>query len=200
MEMEFKEPALAYGQMQSLDLFLKFAETSELRYEYLNGELLVMTGNTKDHADITFNLNTQIKNKLKGRKCQSFQETIFLRIKKTNTLFLPDILVTCDPNDFDRESKFLDFPTLIIEVLSNSTEINDRNQKWQQYKQIPTLKHYLLVSQKNPLVEVYSRPNAQSLFYYQPFEGLDATVDLKEMDIQIRMSDIYEGIFSDEKA
>ena len=199
MEIELQEPALAYVHQYSFDDFLKMAETHELRYEYWNGEVLAMSNASKDHADITFNFHAEIKKRLKGGNCKSFQESVFLRIEKTNHLFLPDIVVTCNPIDFDRDSRFLDYPTMIIEVLSDATELNDRNYKWQQYKKISSLKYYLLVSQKKPFIEVYARKNPQSLFYLQDVEGLNSIVDLKFLDLQIPMHDIYEGIVFDER-
>lgn len=124
----------------------------------------------------------------------TFQESVYLRIQKENTLFLPDAVVTCQPEDFSLKTLYLEHPSIIVEVLSPSTELHDRSGKWQQYRQIPSLRYYLMVSQKEPLVEVYGRPHAQSLFFFESFEGIEATVDLREMGLNIPMQEIYDGI------
>jgi Uma2 family endonuclease len=195
MEMELNEPAVAYNKITGIKEFLNYVETLENKYEFWDGALVMMAGTTQDHAEIRDNIHRFLKDSLKTKGCKSFQETIYLRIQNEEQyLFLPDVLVTCNPEDISGKSRFVESPSIIVEILSETTERYDRGEKWAHYRKIPSLKYYLLVSQTKPKVEVYGRPHAQSLFYLQDVEGLDAIIDLKILDIQIPMRDIYEGI------
>ena len=194
MSFEIKEPAVAYTFPGTMEEFLSYTETQEDRYEFYKGEVMLMAGSTKGHSIITFNIHSKLNGIFKPKGCMTFQESVYLRIQKENTLFLPDAVVTCQPEDFSLKTLYLEHPSIIVEVLSPSTELHDRSGKWQQYRQIPSLRYYLMVSQKEPLVEVYGRPHAQSLFFFESFEGIEATVDLREMGLNIPMQEIYDGI------
>jgi Uma2 family endonuclease len=194
MENELEEPAIAYGTHYTMNEFLQLTETSEFKFEYWNSEMLPVAATTQAHAEVAGNLTDIFKNKLKPMGCKSFQESVFLRIKNKNSLFLPDVLITCNLDDISPNSRFVDNPSIIIEILSESTELFDRSEKWNYYRQIPSLRYYLMVSQKEPMVEVYGRRHAQSLFYFQDFKGLDTIVVLSEMDLTIPMEEIYDGI------
>lgn len=194
MSFEIKEPAVAYPFPGTMEEFLSYVETQEDRYEFYRGEVMLMAGTTKGHAITTFNIHSKLRGIFKPKGCMTFQESVYLRIKKENTLFLPDVVITCHPEDFSLKTLYLENPSIIVEVLSPSTELHDRSGKWQQYRQIPSLRYYLMVSQNEPLVEVYARPNSQSLFFFESFEGLNAIVDLREMDLKIPMQDIYDGV------
>lgn len=195
MSFEIKEPAVAYSNLKSIEEFVEYVEPLEAKYELWNSVAVMMAGSTQDHAEIRDNFNAYLKNKLKERGCKCFQESIYLRLNDNEkNLFLPDVLVTSNPDDISGKSRFVANPSIIVEVLSESTELNDRGEKWAHYRKVPSLRYYILVSQHVPLVEVYGRPHAQSLFYFESFEGLDAIVDLREMVLQIPMNEIYDGI------
>ncbi len=198
MENLFEEPAIDYCKHYSLQEFLQFTERSEYRYEFWDGMVVFMAGTTKAHAEIADNLNAIFKNALKPKGCKSFQESVYLRMERKNSLYLPDVMVTCDPEDIPLDSRFVDNPSIIVEALSESTELTDRTHKWQQYRQIPSLRYYLLVSQKAVFVEMYGRPNAQSLFSYQCFEGLDAEIELQDPAFTLTLAAIYDGVFEKE--
>jgi Uma2 family endonuclease len=119
---------------------------------------------------------------------------MFLRIKKENILFLPDVIVSCHPDELTPGKRFLEHPSILVEVLSDSTELYDRSQKWEQYRRIQSLRYFLLVSKKKFLVEMYYRPNVQSLFYYQVFEGEEAIISFPDFGFEISLADIYKGI------
>mgnify|MGYP001264481404 CR=1 FL=1 len=194
MSFEIQEPAVAYNHLDSIEEFLDYIDPLEGKYEFWDGAVVMMAGSTQDHAEIRDNFNGQLKSKLKERGCKSFQESVYLRMKnKDKTLYLPDIILTCDPEDISGKSRFVRNPSIIVEILSDSTSSYDRGEKWEQYRKIPSLRYYVLVSQQKPLVEVFGRPHAHSLFYFEAFEGLDAIIDLHEMDLKISMQEIYDG-------
>lgn len=195
MSFEINEPAVKYNYFDSIEAFFDYVEPIQAKYELWDGELVMMAATTQDHAEIRDNLHSFLKEKLRGKGCKSFQETIYLNFKTLDkTLFLPDIMITCNPEDFSGKSRMISNPSIIVEILSESTELYDRGEKWAHYRKIPSLRYYMMVSQQKPMVELYGRPHAQSLFYFESFESLDALVDLREMDVQIPMSTIYDGI------
>jgi Uma2 family endonuclease len=184
MTYEINEPAVKYNYFESIEAFFDYIEPIQAKYELWEGELVMMASTTQDHAEIRDNLHSFLKEKLKSKGCKSFQETIYLS----------DIIVTCNPEDFSGKSRLISNPSIIVEILSESTELHDRGIKWAHYRTLPSLRYYIMVSQQKPMVEVYGRPHAQSLFYFESFEGMDATVDLREMDLKIPMQEIYNGI------
>ncbi len=194
MDTVLNEPAIAYPNFATLDDFLRFAETSLEKWEMKEGNVYAMSHTTKAHSDITYNVNTLLKRKMQLKGCKSFQESIYLKIESKNSLYLPDVVVSCHPEDMSYSNRFIQHPTIIVEVLSESTELNDRTFKWQHYRQLPSLRYYLLVNQKRPFVEVYGRPDAQTLFYYQAFTGTDTIIDLRFLDIELDMAAIYDGV------
>jgi Uma2 family endonuclease len=195
MTFEINEPAVKYNYFDNLEAFFNYVEPIQAKYELWDGELVMMAGSTLGHALIRDNINDCFKTNLKDRGCISFQESVYLKMKnKDKTLFLPDLLVTCNTDDFNLKSRFVESPTIILEILSESTERVDRGEKWAHYRKIPSLRYYIMVSQQQPLVEVYGRPQAHYLFYFEAFEGLDTIVDLHEMDLKIPMQNIYEDI------
>jgi Uma2 family endonuclease len=122
-----------------------------------------------------------------------YNSDVLLKLPVGKKYFLPDVVVTCNKDDIESE-RFFHNPSIIVEVLSDSTELYDRVKKWEQYRRIKALRYYLLVSQHEYMVEMYHRPNETSLFYYQSFTELDETILFEHLGIAIKMSEIYEGI------
>jgi Uma2 family endonuclease len=194
MENVVEEPALAYNRKSSLEAYLDMNWEDGVRYEFWNGQLVAMAGGTLSRGDIVYNIHTLIKKGTSKKGCKSYQENVFLRIKKENILFFPDVIVSCNPDELTPNNRFLEHPSILVEVLSDSTELYDRTQKWEQYRKIPSLRYYLLVSKKKLQVEMYHRPNAQSLFYFQAFEGEEAIIPFPDFGFEITLAEIYEGV------
>jgi Uma2 family endonuclease len=165
-----------------------------VRYEYWDGELVPMSYTTQAHNRITFNVNRVFHDKKGKDGCGSFQESVMLRRDNENIYFLPDVLLTCHPDDLDPKSYQIKNPSIIVEVLNESTESYDRNQKWRQYQKIKSLKYFLLISQVDYRVEMFSRPNDLTLFFYQSFEDLDAVIHFEDLGFSMSLKEIYEGI------
>ena len=117
-----------------------------------------------------------------------------LRRDKENMHFLPDVLLTCHQDDLDLKSFQIKNPTIIVAMLSEITESYDRNQKWRQYQKIKSLKYFLLISQVEYPVEIFSRPNDHTLFFYHSFEYLDAVIHFEVLGFNMSLKEIYEGI------
>lgn len=117
--------------------YLKAEESSQIRHEYLNGQIFAMTGRSREHNLITLNIDTQLRNHLRGKSCQVFVSDMKVRIEKDDVSYYADVVVTCNPQD--KENFFLTKPCLIVEVLSPSTENIDRREKLMAYKKIEDL-------------------------------------------------------------
>jgi Uma2 family endonuclease len=141
MENVLHEPAIAYLPRYTLDEFLTI-EWNDERYEFWEGELLTMSGGTMLHNEITGNIQEYFKNALKGSGCKSYQENIYLKIKTLDKAFLPDIMVSCNNEELISRNNFLEHPSILVEVLSDSTEFYDRTNKWKQYRLIPSLQYF----------------------------------------------------------
>ncbi len=194
MENIIQDSAVAYQQRCTPDEYLAMEWENGIRYEYWDGELIEMSGATIAHGLITHNLNTYFRSKLKSKKWISFQESIRLKIKEKDIYFLPDVVVTCDEKDLDLQEKTVQSPVLVVEVLSNSSELYDRNRKWDLYRQIRSLRYYLLVSQDTCRVEMFSRQNSTSIYSYQVFDALEGSIFFPEWQIELSLTDIYEDI------
>lgn len=139
----------------SVDEYLRAEEVSEVRHEFVDGQIYQMVGSTHAHNVISTNLCALIRSHLRGTSCQVFMADMKLRIDDTNSFYYPDIMVTCEPvNQKDICKKA---PVLIIEVLSPSTATIDRREKMFAYKKIASLTEYVIVYQDRQLVEVYHK-------------------------------------------
>lgn len=195
MENLIGEPAVAYPSLYTTEEFLNMQWENGKRYEFCNGELVEMAGATLNHNRLVSNSYLTINNAASGKEkgCEAFMLDVLLGIKNRNSYFLPDLLLTCDENDLN-EDRIIFYPTLIVEVLSDSTELYDRTKKWEIYRRIPSLRYYLLISQKEYHIDLYQRPNEQSLFYFQSFEGAESIINFPDLGFTISLNDIYKGI------
>ncbi len=192
MENVVEEAALAYNQKYTPEEYLNMEWENGQRYEYWDGELVAMSFATLGHNRIAANINRKFQDKKDADNCGSFQESVMLR--QENNYFLPDVMLTCHPDDLDPTGFQIKHPTIIVEVLSKSTEIYDRTQKWDEYRKIKSLRHYILVNQYELKVEMFSRANEHALFYYQSFEGFDQVITFDDLGFKLSLNEIYEGI------
>lgn len=140
-----------------IEEYLQLEQTSEIRHEYLGGQIFAMVGASEEHNLITTNIIALLRPHLRGSSCRAFVSDmkVKIEIEKADIFYYPDIIVTCDPQDNERYFKTR--PSLIIEVLSPSTEITDRREKFLHYQTLENLQEYVLVSQDEIKVEVYHK-------------------------------------------
>jgi len=170
--------------------YIEIENVSEERHEYYYGEIFNMAGTTLRHFDIHHNLITYIRKQLKGKKCKVYGETIKTEIVKKFHYVYPDVVVSC--HDAENDLHYIKYPQLIIEILSDSTELYDRTDKFNAYRQIPTLEHYVLVSQKKCMVECYTRQEGE--WKYKVYESITDFLELSTLDIKLPLAEIYENI------
>ncbi|NET88065.1 MAG: Uma2 family endonuclease [Kamptonema sp. SIO1D9] len=171
--------------------YLEWEPTQEMRYEYFNGEIVLMTGGTKPHNRIALNLAIALDNQLRGGNCEVYITDIKVVIPTRGNYFYPDLVVTCDLRDRNN-NQLINYPTLIIEVLSPSTEVFDRSEKFAQYRTIETLQEYVLIHSQRISVEVFRR-NEQNLWVLHPYESGD-TVTLASVGLSLPIAEIYRQV------
>lgn len=184
--------ALSSDQYMTPEEYLAFEKNSEIKHEYIDGEIYAMAGGTGNHNLINLNCAMLLRNRLRGSSCRTYMSDMKANIADSKRFFYPDVLVTCDQRDQPTES-YTNFPTLIIETLSPATENFDRNGKFQFYRTIPTLQEYLLINVENPLVECFRR-QTEDIWTVQFYQGLAAIAHIEALDIDAPLTEIYESI------
>lgn len=135
--------------------YLQGELNSEIRHEYVDGQVYAMAGAGEAHNLIALNMATKLRDFVRGGPCRVFISDMKLHVQTWKAYYYPDILVTCDPDD--NQSHFKTRPCLVIEVLSPSTESIDRREKRLAYRTLPALKEYILVATDKRQVEIYRR-------------------------------------------
>nr|WP_293833216.1 Uma2 family endonuclease [uncultured Arsenicibacter sp.] len=180
-----------YEKRLSTSEYFALEETSEVRHEFYRGEVFAMAGTSLNHNDIVDNTKRIIKDTFAPQGCRTFSESVKLEVIRDVYYPYPDIMLTCHPDDL--QARFVvKQPTLIVEVLSRSTTDHDRSFKWQQYQRMPSLMHYLLISQYEYHIELYSR-NVH-FWKYEVFDRPDQVLFLEHIALSLPLSAIYENI------
>ncbi|MEM8528957.1 MAG: Uma2 family endonuclease [Bacteroidota bacterium] len=180
----------------TLEEYLAFEAKSEVKHEFINGKIVEMPGATGPHNIIASNLMTCIKIALKAKEATHIVmgSDMKIYIEDIDQVRYPDAVVVCEELIYHGNNKMLLInPLLIIEVLSPSTEEFDRTTKFEQYKQLPSFKEYLLVHQERPLVSTYFREE-EDLWRIRSTRGLEESCTLKSIDIELALKDVYEHI------
>ena len=170
--------------------YLSFERKATTKHEYLKGQIIAMSGASRVHSFITGDIFGELRDQLKGHKCEVHSSDMRVRIHSTNTYFYPDVVVACEEPQFeDNIFDTLLNPRVVIEVLSPATEAYDRGEKFEFYQQLDSLQEYLLVSQDQISVEHYRRQNTEWL--ESEYRELDDVVMLRSIECELRLQDIY---------
>jgi Uma2 family endonuclease len=172
--------------------YLEIERISPIKHEYLQGQMLAMAGASKAHVIITGNLSALIVNHLRGTGCISYATDMKVRLSSLNLFYYPDLAVTCDDRDRFSNEDFILHPKLIVEVLSDSTEAFDRGDKFADYKTSAEFEEYVLIHQKQILVERFERkPN--NLWIPQIYRAGD-TIEFASIGFSCAIATLYETI------
>jgi Uma2 family endonuclease len=181
----------------TVEEYLELEQSSDIRHEYFAGEVFAMAGGSKEHNIISGNVYSRLRSQLRGSSCNVFMSDMKVKINLGNdnkTIFYyPDVIVSCDTEDQDRY--FLNYPCLIIEVLSPSTETIDRREKLVNYRSLASLKEYVLISQNEIKVEVY-RQDEKGNWTIQTLINRDDKLHLDSVGLILEMAEIYEDIIN----
>jgi Uma2 family endonuclease len=136
--------------------YLAAEQASETKHEFLRGEVFAMAGGTPSHAGLAMAVGAALSNALAGRPCRVFSSDLRIRIEATDMSTYPDVAVICGSFEAAASDPHAAInPTLIVEVLSDSTEAYDRGEKFGHYRRLPSLRELVLVSQREPRLEAY---------------------------------------------
>lgn len=187
-------PTSIYQDLYTPEEYLKLENSAEYKHEYRNGAIIPMTGATVNHNEIAGNLCTYLKLALKGQKYRVFFADVRLWIPNYNQYTYPDLMIVEGELIYDQKSKTtITNPTVIIEVLSKSTQDYDRGTKFTYYRSIPQLKEYLLVDQYSYNIEKFAK-NSNNQWVLTEYQGKDLKVALESINFEFKMLDIYENV------
>ena len=174
--------------------YLRIERAAEYKSEYLDGEMFAMAGGSSTHSLIALNAGAELRHLLKGNRCAPYESNLRIFFPSTGLYSYPDASVICGPLAFvDDHNDMITNPTLVVEVLSDSTEAHDRGRKFAHYRTLPSFAEYVLVSQKEPLVEVFFR-QGDGTWQLTPVRGCEAVVRLQSLGIELRLAEVYDRV------
>lgn len=182
------------NRKMSLEEYFEFDKNSEGRFEYFDGEVFELSGVSVQHADIEANLIALLKRELDGRDCRVNPANVRIKVPKLPTYRYADLSALCEERVIEKiaDVDMLVNPSLIVEVLSPSTERYDRGEKFSEYKSIASFREYLLVSQEKKFVTLFTKHNDR--FWFQSEYGDGEELRLESLDCSLKVDDIYDGI------
>ena len=182
--------ALQDRRLMTVEEYFEWEEMQEERHEYWDGEVVAMAGTTKNHHRVARNFSNRLNTAFGDGPCEVFTADIRVRVEPRRKYFYPDVVVSCD--DREDEDLYINYPCLIIEVLSASTEAIDRGIKFAKYRAILSLKEYVLVQVSQPGVEVYQRSDRGQWIY--SVYGMDDCFLLDSVGVEVAVADLYHQV------
>ncbi len=175
--------------------YLAFDRSADGKSEYLDGEMFAMSGGSRAHSLIASNLIGEIHQQLRGRPCEVHGSDLRVLVESTGLYTYPDLSIVCGEPDFGSgdPKDTLRNPTLLIEVLSPSTENYDRSKKFEHYRSIPSLREYVLVAQDRAFVERLLRRD-DGVWEFTEFRGLHSTITLPSIDVTLAFAEMYAKV------
>ncbi len=174
--------------------YLNIEAAGEVKYEFHDGVIVSLAGGSIEHGIISGNSFLALAEALKGKQgaCRPLNSDVKLHIEASNKYLYPDVMVgSLEKAKHNPHS--VKNPTVIIEVLSKSTESYDRGDKFFMYKKIPALKEYILIDQKEPIIDIYEKK--ADLWKISRIEGLGKTLLIPSLKIELKIKDIYKDVF-----
>jgi Uma2 family endonuclease len=174
--------------------YLDIERAADYKSEYFDGEIFAMAGASEEHNTITFNLSGALVPQLRGTGCRGYAGDMRVKVDASGLYTYPDVVVVCGERHFtDDHLDTLTNPTLIIEVLSPSTEGYDRGQKFANYRRIPSLETYVLVAQERAHIEKFERrPDGQWLL--SEASDLTGTLPLPSIGCTLVLAEVYDNV------
>jgi Uma2 family endonuclease len=176
------------------DEYLEFEVNSDTRHEYINREIIPMTGGTPEHNEIASILNAALRVSLKGKPYSIFIADQRLWIPDRKLYTYPDVMVVTRPLERQQgRTDTITNPVTIAEVLSKSTKSYDRDEKFAAYRTIPTFREYLLIDQYKIQVEQYSKTESNK-WVFTEYNSIESQISLLSIPFEICLADLYESI------
>jgi Uma2 family endonuclease len=175
--------------------YLRIERSLEQRHEYYRGEMFAMSGASRAHNLIGINVSASLHAQLADRPCEVYQNDMRVKAATAAMYFYPDVVATCENPRFEDDAfDTLLNPQVIVEVLSDSTASFDRGAKFEAYRQIASLREYVLVDQSRAHVERYLRDVEQNRWVLDEAHGLDAEIELPSLACRLKLSDVYAKV------
>jgi len=191
--MGYPAPATPGMRRYSFEEYVRLEGFSNVKHEFLDGAIYAMAGATVRNGMLAARISVALGAQLEGRPCEPLGSDVRIRVQATGLGTYPDVSVVCGPPQRDpADPDTVVNPTVLVEVLSDSTEDYDRSVKRDHYLQIPTLREYVLVSQHEPRVEVWRRGEGAQ-WDCGTYEG-DARVELASLGCVLDLGRLYRGL------
>jgi Uma2 family endonuclease len=171
--------------------YVSFESASNVKHEYLDGQIYAMAGGTPDHAALQAAVVGLLYAQLRAGRCRAHSSDLRIHVLATDLATYPDVTIVCGPRQLDKDGISVTNPILLVEVLSRSTEEYDRGEKFAHYKRIPTLRQYVLVSQYERKVEVWTREGDITWTLAVSTDGQVA--DLGSIGARLDVRELYEA-------
>jgi Uma2 family endonuclease len=173
------------------EAYLAWEASQETRHEFVDGEILAMTGGAIAHNDIALNCYRALYPSVKKQGCRLNVSDVKVQAKRGDRYFYPDLVISCHPDDLNA-TQYVQHPKVIIEVLSPGTTTHDRSRKLRYYRQIASLQEYLLINTDQILVESYQR-QTKEMWGYRDYDA-EANLYIPSLAFEIPVSSIYENV------
>ncbi len=186
----------ASTQRYTIDEYLQAEFDAEQRHEYYDGEVVAMAGGSPRHSLIISNVIREVGNRLKGGPCRVYDSNLRVRVPRSRLYVYPDATVICGPTQHDADDprqQTVTNPTLIVEVLSDSTEHLDYGPKFRRYLECETLDEYVLIAQDTPHVQSYFRQGGGT-WLFSPVMELGGGAKLRSLGIELPLAEVYAGV------
>ncbi len=178
----------------SLAQYLAIENDSSEKHEFYEGEISAMAGATVAHNTISVNILAHLHTQLRGKDCRPFNSDQRIKVESAGFYTYPDVSVICGQVQIAKDDPLsATNPRVILEVLSPSTDYFDKRRKLKLYLQLDSLHEYVIVTQDWPYVQKFIR-NDDGTWTMSVIEGLDTALDLKSIDCQLQMADVYDGV------
>jgi Uma2 family endonuclease len=171
----------------SVEAYLEFERRSEIRHEFVDGQLHAMAGESRQHYAIARNITRALEDSHPERRCEIVTEAVKVRVQERRYRY-PDVVVSCDPGT---DRYFLENPCLLVEVLSESTADTDHDKILEEYMRLPSVQRYLIVSQSERRVILYKRAVDGWRVEILTDTG---EVDIPRLETSLNLHQIYAGL------
>ncbi len=179
----------------TLEEYFALELASEEKYEYFDGEVFNMSGGSRDHEQIIGNCLVALRIALRGRSCRVYSSNLRVKVPSQPPYRYPDLTALCDEPHFEKMGgvDVLTNPSLIVEVLSPSTEAYDRSDKFTHYKSIESFAEYVLVAQRRPHATHFIR-GENGIWTHREYNALEEVIRFASLGCEVSLSDLYESV------
>lgn len=190
-----KDEVLTASRPMTVEEYIAFEESAEVRHEFINGNLIPMPGTTDDHNTVCMNIVQALRALLKQQTLAGYrvyQESVKVQITSERDYTYPDVMLTGDSRDL--ENRYIKkYPAVIFEVLSKSSRIEDSTDKFIRYKQIESLRNYILVDSEKMIVEVRAKTES-GVWEASSYVQSDGRFPVPALGIDLVFDEVYDGV------